>query len=386
MSFVKKVIGFALGGGALGGESCVNEKQSTGIRVSQRAKATSEMGIQVGTAVSKTMRQEQMRYQRMSDAWRRLRDTAATQNEASSTVSRLTDQAEDYHIGKVISKLLKPEKEKTCIVEEHTCCVCLDAVCDKNMDMTRTSCGHVFHLSCLLKSLKMKNACPMCRSELENSRPSHPANVLTPVSSEQMIEEEISYFPIAAHTQSIATSRHPKRRVKELLRIFGFTLLRTVAEYIHDENMPPGWFDDGDSTDDSEDDGEDHEEGESDIATESGDEEEQDYDIDVDDGEQSVEEDEIGAEHVVTFFNSAAVVTDESINGVDNGFSDPDPDPYDDIYEQIRDTRGSNRNLRVINSWRHPMSNRPAPPPNEDLRESLNQMSDDADNLYARYT
>lgn len=353
MSFVKKVIGFALGGGALGGD----EKPSTGNRVSQRVKATSEMGIQVGTAVSKTMRQEQVRYQRMSDAWRRLRDTAATQVQASSTVSRLTDQAEDYHIGKVISKLLKPEKEKTCIVEEHTCCVCLDSVCDKSVDMTRTSCGHVFHLTCLLKSLKMKNTCPMCRWELENSRPSHPANVLTPVSSEQMIEEEISYFPIAAHTQSIATSRHPKRRVKELLRIFGFTLLRTVAEYIHDENMPPGWFDDGESTDSSDDDDEDHEEGESDIATESGEEEEQDYDIDIDDADA---------------------------NPNANEFPDPDPEPYHDVNEQIRDTRGSNRNLRVINSWRHPISNRPLP--NEDLRESLNQMSDDADNIYAHFT
>jgi len=207
----------------------------------------------------------------------------------------------------------------------------------------------------------------MCRWELENSRPSHPANVLTPVSSEQMIEEEISYFPIAAHTQSIALSRHPKRRVKELLRIFGFTLLRTVAEYIHDENMPPGWFDDGDSTDDSEDDDEDHEEGdgESDIATESGDadnhdgedEEAQDYDIDIDDA-------------------------DADANA--NQFPDPDPEPYNDVNEQIRDTRGSNRNLRVINSWRHPMSNRP--PPNEDLRQSLNRMSDDADNMYAHFT
>jgi hypothetical protein len=357
MSFVTKFIGFALGSGL-----SANDKTSTGNRVSQRAKVTTDMGIQVGTAVSKTMRQEQMRYQRMSDAWRRLRETAATQVETSSTVSRLTAESEDYHIGKAISKLLKPEKKKTCAVEEHTCCVCLDSVCDKSVDMTRTSCGHVFHLTCLLKSLKMKNTCPMCRWELENSRPSHPANVLTPVSSEQMIEEEISYFPIAAHAQSIALSRHPKRRVKELLRVFGFTLLRTVAEYIHDENMPPGWFDDGDSTDDSEDDGEDHEEGESDIATESGDEEEQDYDIDIDDAD-----------------------ADADANA--NEFPDPDPEPYNDVNEQIHDTRGSNGNLRVINSWRHPTSNRPVPPPpSEDLRESLNRMRDDADNLYANFT
>ena len=362
-------MGFALGG-ALGGESRVNEKPSTGIRVSHRVKATSEMGIQVGPAVSKTIRKEQMRYQRMSDAWRRLRDTAATQNEASSTIAaRLTDQAEDYHIGKVISKLLKPEKNKTDAPEQHTCSVCLDSVCDKSVDITRTSCGHIFHLSCLLKSLKMKNTCPMCRGELENSRPSHPANVLTPVSSEQLITEEISYFPIAAHAQSITTSRHPRRCVKDMLRVFGFTLLRTVAEYIHEDNMPPGWFDDGDSTDNSEDDDEDHEEGESDIATESGDEEEQDYDIDVDDADVN-----------------ANANADANADANANEFPDPDPEPYHDVNEQIRDTRGSNGNRRVINTWRYTTSNRPAPPPNEDLRESLNQMSDDADNLYARYT
>ena len=198
----------------------------------------------------------------------------------------------------------------------------------------------------------------MCRLELENSRPSHPANVLTPVSSEQMIEEEISYFPIAAHAQSIALSRHPKRRVKELLRVFGFTLLRTVAEYIHDENMPPGWFDDGDSTDDSEDDGEDHEEGESDIATESGDEEAQDYDIDIDDA-------------------------DANADANANEFPDPGPEPYhDDINEQIR--ASTIHSIRVINSWHHRTSNRPLP--NEDLRDSLDQMSDDTDNLYAHFT
>jgi hypothetical protein len=37
--------------------------------------------------------------------------------------------------------------------------------------------------------------------------------------------------------------------------VFGFTLLRTVAEYVHGENMPVGWYDDGESeTESSEDD------------------------------------------------------------------------------------------------------------------------------------
>jgi hypothetical protein len=118
---------------------------------------------------------------------------------------------------------------------------------------------------------------------------------------------------------------------------------------------PPGGHDDEDHEE-----GDGDEEGESDIATESGDEEEQDYDIDVDDA---------GA--------NAGANADADADADANGFSDPDPEPYHDVNEQIHDTRGSNGNRRVINSWHHPMSNRPTrPPPIEDLRESLNQMSE----------
>ena len=140
---------------------------------------------------------------------------------------------------------------------KHTCAVCLDEdICLGSGNTTMTECGHVFHLTCLLKSLCQKNLCPMCRAPLEDVRAKQmPANILTPVSAEQMVAEEISYFSNAAHVQSITSSRHPKRCFKEALRVFGFTLLRTVAEYVHDENMPVGWYDDGDSeTESSEDD------------------------------------------------------------------------------------------------------------------------------------
>ena len=139
---------------------------------------------------------------------------------------------------------------------KHTCAVCLDEdICLGSGNTTMTECGHVFHLTCLLKSLCQKNLCPMCRAPLEDVRAKQmPANILTPVSAEQMVAEEISYFSNAAHVQSITSSRHPKRCFKEALRVFGFTLLRTVAEYIHDENIPVGWYDDGDSETESSDD------------------------------------------------------------------------------------------------------------------------------------
>ena len=93
----------------------------------------------------------------------------------------------------------------------------------------------------------------MCRGELEDTRVKQmPSNILTPVSAEQIIDEEISYFGVASHAHSIALSRHPVRRAKEMLRVFGFTLLRSIAEYVHDENMPPGWYDDGETESESE--------------------------------------------------------------------------------------------------------------------------------------
>jgi hypothetical protein len=140
---------------------------------------------------------------------------------------------------------------------KHTCAVCLDEdICLGSGNTTMTECGHVFHLTCLLKSLCQKNLCPMCRAPLEDVRVKQmPANILTPVSAEQLISEEISYFAVASQLQSITLSPTPRSRVhrtKEMLRVFGFTLLRTVAEYIHDANIPDGWYDDGESNDGSE--------------------------------------------------------------------------------------------------------------------------------------
>jgi hypothetical protein len=190
--------------------------------------------------------------------------------------------------------------------QQYTCAICLDEELGLgNTNTTKTECGHTFHLSCLLKSLNTKNLCPMCRAPLEDVRTKQlPANVLTPVSAEQMVAEEISYFSNAAHAQSITSSRHPKRCFKESLRVFGFTLLRNVAEYIHDENMPPGWYDDGESDsentdDDNETNDDDNETNDDDNETNDGDNETNDDDNETndDDNETNEENEDEDNEH-----------------------------------------------------------------------------------------
>jgi hypothetical protein len=268
----------------LGLKSDKDDKPVTNKRVATRStKTTSEVCIQVGALGLKAEQRTQKRYERMVTELRRLRARVEPRDEKGRLNSRLASDSEDYHIGKVISKLLKPEKKAaaTSANEMHTCSVCLEELSTANTNMTKTNCGHVFHLTCLLKSLTTKNKCPMCRSDLEDPRPVPPvSNLLTPASAEQLIVEEISYFPNASHTQSITLSRHPKRRVKEMLRVFGFALLRATAQFVHDENMPEGWYDDSESTDDDEEDTENEEENNDDGEEEENQEEPDGYSSD----------------------------------------------------------------------------------------------------------
>jgi hypothetical protein len=174
----------------------------------------------------------------------------------------------------------------------YTCSVCLEELSLENTNITTTGCGHRFHLSCLLKSLSQKNLCPMCRGELEDERTKQmPSNILTPISAEQIITEEISYFPIASNIQSITLSRHPRRVAKEMLRVFGFAILRNVAEYIHDENLPAGWYDDGESGSDTESDGdgEDNEDN-----GEDNEDSEDNGEYNEDDGEEGGDQEDVG--------------------------------------------------------------------------------------------
>lgn len=260
MSFLGKAL---VGLGIMSGK---DDKDATVNRVKTRSsRTTSEASVQVGVMGLKAEQREKKRYQRMINDLRRLRARVESRGDTSQSISRLASDSEDYHIGKVISKLLKPEKKVVTQTESHTCSVCLDSICTGDANMTKTPCGHVFHFTCILKSLTTKNLCPMCRAPLEDPRKvSNVSNMLTPDSAERLIVEEITYFPNAAHTQSITLSRHPKRRVKDMLRTFGFALLRGVAEFVHQESMPEEWYDDGETTDseDEEDTTENEEDGE----------------------------------------------------------------------------------------------------------------------------
>jgi hypothetical protein len=58
----------------------------------------------------------------------------------------------------------KPTSSPTSTSENTSCPICMEDITDK--DKTTTTCGHVFHSSCIFKNMMLRTSCPMCREDL----------------------------------------------------------------------------------------------------------------------------------------------------------------------------------------------------------------------------
>ena len=74
------------------------------------------------------------------------------------------DCGEEKHVSKTcLSKYKDIERVKT--IDE--CSICLTKV---NKPKCKTSCGHVFHITCLKQWLKSNVTCPLCRKSINNDK------------------------------------------------------------------------------------------------------------------------------------------------------------------------------------------------------------------------
>ena len=95
----------------------------------------------------------------------------------------------------------------------------------------------------------------MCRGSLEEPRPKpSTTNTLRPSNAEQIIRDELYWFPKSAHILNIRGSNHPKRAFKDAMRTFAYAVLQTTAEFVHADNVPEEWYSDDDSDDNTEND------------------------------------------------------------------------------------------------------------------------------------
>ncbi len=53
-------------------------------------------------------------------------------------------------------------ENKCKVIHEDTCCICMEALGEKNI--ATTPCGHQFHFGCLSQHCDLKTSCPTCRA------------------------------------------------------------------------------------------------------------------------------------------------------------------------------------------------------------------------------
>ena len=133
----------------------------------------------------------------------------------------------------------------------------------------------------------------MCRGSLEDPRPKpSTTNTLVPSNAEQIIRDELYWFPKSAHILNIRGSNHPKRAFKDSLRTFAYAVLQTTAEFVHAENVPDEWYSEDETEDEDED--EDEESGddntENDENTENSDNDENEQNAETDDDNDEITE------------------------------------------------------------------------------------------------
>ena len=142
---------------------------------------------------------------------------------------------------------------------EHAdeCAICMEEL-DSVKNFAKTNCGHSFCLSCLVKSLKNNNTCPMCRTNIEENKPQNP-NIIKLDECVELIKEEMDMFPYREHLEAITMFDNPVSSLKSMLRVFGLGLSKSIIAF-QTEELEEDIYDDEEEEDGEEEDEEDDEE------------------------------------------------------------------------------------------------------------------------------
>jgi hypothetical protein len=133
--------------------------------------------------------------------------------------------------------------------QSDECAICMEEL-DSTKNFAKTNCGHSFCLTCLMRSLKNNNTCPLCRTNIEEEKPVNPTSV-TLEDCVDLIKDELDMFPYREHVDAITMFDNPISSLKNTLRVFALGLSKSIIYYQNEEL---------DDEDDEEDAGEDDEE------------------------------------------------------------------------------------------------------------------------------
>ena len=161
---------------------------------------------------------------------------------------------------KVGGLTLKKKSSKEDPVDK--CSICLDNI-KKNKNMSTTSCGHVFCLTCLHEHLKTNNTCPNCRHEILDKMPPKPLNKITRKDAISIICAEVNNWDYATVLEGLhAFKMHGRYRLITEFETMGLNIANELISLQNEDQDGFEHFQDNETEiDDDEEDEEDEDEG-----------------------------------------------------------------------------------------------------------------------------
>jgi hypothetical protein len=118
------------------------------------------------------------------------------------------------------------------------CAICMEKL-DESKNFARTNCKHAFCLTCLVRSLKDNNTCPLCRQNIEEENPKKTKS-LELYDLLEVAKEEIEMFAWRDHLDAIMHFDTPQTSLKNMLKVFSVGLVRSIIAH-HGEEDDEEW-------------------------------------------------------------------------------------------------------------------------------------------------
>ena len=108
---------------------------------------------------------------------------------------------------------------------KESCPICMDVIGSTNC--AKTSCGHSFCLSCIVKCLESNHICPLCREDIMEKKEATAGKKLKMDDAVRIIEDEMDTFGL--HTQLSMARQFGLRALKTVVQSFALSTAHSIA-------------------------------------------------------------------------------------------------------------------------------------------------------------
>ena len=182
----------------------------------------------------------------------------------------------------------------------ETCPICMDSIGSTNC--AKTSCGHSFCLSCIVKCLDSNHVCPLCREDIMEKKEQTAGKKLKMDDAVRIIEDEMDTFGL--HAQLSMARQFGLRALKSVVQSFALSTAHSIALMQDEGEVDGSWLEIEDEeeyaseADASEDDASEDDESEADASEADASEADSDEDSDDESANEVEAEDDASANEV----------------------------------------------------------------------------------------